>query len=68
MSGAASPAFWKNWAIRWFARPTAWRALREFHSRKFNLVITDIRMPEIDGLELLRRIKTIEQSPWTSSS
>ena len=37
--------------------------LREFHTQTFNLVITDIRMPEIDGLELLRRIKTIEKSP-----
>jgi two-component system, NtrC family, response regulator AtoC len=38
-------------------------ALREFHSQEFNLVITDIRMPEIDGLELLRRVKVIEKSP-----
>ncbi len=37
-------------------------ALREFHSREISLVITDIRMPEIDGLELLRRIKMIEKS------
>ncbi len=38
-------------------------ALREFHLREINLVITDIRMPEIDGIELLRRIKVIEKSP-----
>ena len=38
-------------------------ALREFHLREINLVITDIRMPEIDGLEFLRRIKVIEKSP-----
>jgi len=38
-------------------------ALREFHSQDFDLLITDIRMPRMDGLEFLRRIKIVEQSP-----
>ena len=38
-------------------------ALKEFHRRTFDLVITDIKMPEMDGLELLRRIKKVEKAP-----
>lgn len=37
--------------------------LREFHSQDFDLLITDIRMPRMDGLEFLRRVKMIERSP-----
>jgi len=36
-------------------------ALERFHGRDFDLVLTDLKMPDMDGLELLRRIR--EENP-----
>jgi putative two-component system response regulator len=33
-------------------------ALSQFHKNTFSLIICDIKMPEMDGIELLRRVKT----------
>jgi CheY-like chemotaxis protein len=38
--------------------PDGFRALEELRSGNFSMVITDMRMPKMTGLELLEKIKT----------
>lgn len=40
-------------------------ALRELQASRYDLLITDLRMPQMDGLELLRRVRAT--SPQTKS-
>jgi DNA-binding NtrC family response regulator len=37
-------------------------AIRKFEQKRFPLIVTDIRMPDGDGLELLRRVKASDAS------
>jgi DNA-binding NtrC family response regulator len=39
------------------------QGLERFESDRFDLVIADIRMPGIDGIEFLRQIKVVARSP-----
>jgi two-component system response regulator ChvI len=41
----------------------AWPALRALETKPFDLVIANIRMPEIDGIELLRRLRRKSDVP-----
>jgi two-component system, NtrC family, response regulator PilR len=43
------------------ALESAEKALNLCGKEKFNLVITDLKMPKIDGIEFLKRIKDIDQ-------
>lgn len=36
------------------------KALEESKATKFDLIITDIKMPDLDGISLLRRVKEID--------
>jgi len=39
---------------------TGTEALHHFYKNQFSLVICDVRMPEMDGLDLLRRMKAFD--------
>ena len=53
----------KCWHASWFAVEVAFdgnQALAELGRRSYDLVLSDVRMPDLDGLALLRRL----QSDW----
>lgn len=37
------------------------KALESFHPDRFSMVITDVKMPEMDGLEVLKAIKKVDE-------
>ncbi len=49
-----------NIRVTCFASPR--ECLAQLHSQKFDLLITDMRMPEKNGLELLAEVKSV--APW----
>ncbi len=54
--------FLKKLGHRVITAGDALEGLSLFHTNEVEVIITDIRMPRMDGLELLRRLKEVERS------
>jgi len=50
----------ENWGAQVKAFPGAPSALRTAETERFDVVITDIRMPDMDGHEFLRKLKVLD--------
>jgi DNA-binding NarL/FixJ family response regulator len=48
------------------ATPTGAQAVREISLHKPDIVLLDIRMPDVDGLTLLRRIRELPDAPYVA--
>ena len=46
-----------------FGAYNGWEAFRAFFQNRPNLIITDLRMPGMDGFELIRRIREVSDGP-----
>jgi signal transduction histidine kinase/DNA-binding NarL/FixJ family response regulator len=50
-----------SWGQQVTLAEDGWQALRLMEQRRFDLVLLDIRMPDIDGIEVARRVRLREQ-------
>ena len=56
-SASPWPTTWPPRDTTSLARPTARRPCVKLDAARFDVVLTDLKMPKIDGIELLKRIK-----------
>lgn len=50
-----------RWGHQVFTATNGFEALKVFQSQPIDLIVSDIRMPEMDGLELLQKIQDIDK-------
>ncbi|NOY60035.1 MAG: response regulator [Calditrichaeota bacterium] len=55
------PEVLKKWGHETFVAPNGFEALKVFQSNSVDFIITDIKMPQMDGLELLQKIQEIDK-------
>lgn len=55
------PEIVRRWGHEAFTAANGFEALKVFQSRQIDLIVSDIRMPEMDGLQLLQKIQDIDK-------
>jgi len=55
------PEVLKKWGHETFVAANGFEALKVFQNNSVDFIITDIKMPQMDGLELLKKIQEIDK-------
>jgi len=55
------PSILKRWGHKALTASNGFEALEVFQSNQIDLIVSDIRMPEMDGLQLLQKVQDIDK-------